>query len=101
MAKPIKSGPSGPDGVRKYNVTIGATTINSLTTGTVTFAVSNVRTTDVVFANPKSALTTGLGLVGMRVSAAGVVTATFLNALATAANTSALNLDVCVARFSS
>lgn len=100
MPLPIRSGPSGPVGVRKTNVTIGATTINSYTTGTVTFAVSNARTTDVVFANPKAALTTGLGLVGVRVSASGVVTATFMNALATAANTGALNMDVCVTRFS-
>jgi hypothetical protein len=95
-----RAGASGPDAIRKANVTLGATTINSLTTGTITFPFSGARITDVASINPKAALTTGLGIAGIRVSAAGVCTLTVMNALATASNLGTLNCDVTIQRFS-
>lgn len=96
-----RAGASGPDAIRKANVTLSATTINSYTSGTITFAFANARTTDVACVNPKAALTAGLGIAGIRVSAAGVITLTVLNGTAAAANLGALNCDVTVQRFSS
>ena len=100
MSQRNRSGASGPDASRKVNATLGATTINSYTSGTITFAFSNARTTDLVLVNPKAAMTAGLSLAGAYVSASGVVTLTVANATAAAANLGTLNVDACLIRFS-
>lgn len=100
MSNRSRSAPSGPDAIRRQNTTISATTINSYTTGTVTFAFSGAATTDIVAASPTGAQTAGLGIVGCQVSAAGVVTLTVMNATAAAANTGTLNVNVALIRFS-
>lgn len=81
-------------------VAIAAQGLAAATTSTQTIAFANAGTADAVLAfTPLSALSTGAGVVDVRVSAAGVLTAAFVNPTASVVTIAANTARVVVGRF--
>jgi len=91
------------DGVRGAKiefgtVTLDPTTINAGAQAELTVAFDGVASGDLVFVNPRS-LTTGLHVVGARVSASDVVGITLRNELTTNVDGASVTYDYLVAKF--
>lgn len=102
MAKTIKGGIN--DGVRGGAVefgtfTLNPTTITAATQAEVTVAFDGVASGDIVMVNPRS-LTTGLHVIGARVTAADVVGVTLRNELTTNVDGGEITYDYIVVKFS-
>lgn len=67
--------------VRLYTATINPASVAANTVAEQTFTVTGLATTDVVMVN-NPALTAGLGIAGVRVSAANTLAVRFVNATA-------------------
>jgi hypothetical protein len=70
--------PQIPQPLIVQSVTLTPTAIGALTTAEVTFAVSNITVSTVVWVN-KSSFTSGIGVVGMRAVSANVIGITYVN----------------------
>lgn len=65
-------------GVRQYSVVLSPAIVAANTTAEQTFTVTGLRTTDAVFVNKPTAQA-GIGICGVRVSAANQIAITFNN----------------------
>lgn len=74
-----RSAPSGPLSARKYTVAVVHGTIATATFAEATVAVAGAQITDLVTVNSVGALPALTGVVGARVSAAGVVAVRMVN----------------------
>lgn len=101
MAKTVKGAVN--DGVRGGSIEFGTftldpTTITAATQAEVTVAFADVASGDLVFVNPRS-LTTGLNVIGARVTAADVVGVTLRNELTTNVDGGSITYDYLVVKF--
>lgn len=92
--------PSGRTAGRRYTVSVTIPTLASTSTTEVTCTLTGASTSDVVDVNPATALTSGLGIVGKRISSAGVLSVLVANVTSTSVTGGAAqSLRVCLQRF--
>lgn len=101
MAKTVKG--TAYDGVRGAKIEFGTFTLNpstitAATQAETTLAFDGVASGDLVFVNPRS-LTTGLHVIGARVTASDVLGVTLRNELTTDVDGASITYDFLVVKF--
>lgn len=85
--------------IKRYQPTIDPASVAANTSAEQTFTVTGLAVGEVVLAVNKPTADAGLGIVGMRVSAADTLALTFMNSTAAAIDAGSETYEVIVASF--